>query len=48
MEKAPFWMKFKVEWQDCREYEGRTVINSFIRSIKYAMTTNIIWDTRTQ
>lgn len=48
MEKVPFKMKFKIEWYDCREFEGRGVIDSFIRSLRYALTTNITWDTTTQ
>lgn len=47
-EKVPFLMKFKIEWYDCREYEGRSLFDSLLRSLKYALKTNITWDTRTK
>jgi hypothetical protein len=48
IEKVPFWMKFKIEYFDCREFEGRNIFDSLLRSFKYALTNNITWDTKTQ
>ena len=46
-ETAPFWMKFKAEWQESRKWEGRGMMESFIRAMRFART-NITWDMTTE
>lgn len=48
MNKLSLKTKFKIEWYNCRELEGRNVLDSFARAVKYMFTKDIYWTERTK